>query len=170
MTRRKPAGYGAMRSRQTAHPTFLKVITMAATLSLKRYSGPRPGHLGDLACHTLPTEASATPLARAFTEAHLAAWRIDDDTADAVRLVVSEFVTNSVRHSGAPEVTLRLVRCRSQVRVEVIDSGTWRDPEPHGPEDGIAEGGRGLALVSALARRYGVSRTSVGTCVWALLH
>lgn len=110
------------------------------------------------------------PQARSFAEAHLAAWCVDDDTADVVRLVVSEFVTNSVRHSGAPEVTLRLVRCRSQVRVEVIDSGVWRDPEPRGSDDGVAEGGRGLALVSALTRRCGVCRTSVGTCVWALLH
>ncbi|MCX5562996.1 ATP-binding protein [Streptomyces sp. NBC_00038] len=143
---------------------------MAAPLSLKQRSGPRSGHLSDTACQTLATEASAVPQARAFTDTYLAAWRIDGDAADMVRLVVSEFVTNSVCHSGAPEVTLRLVRCRSQVRVEVIDNGAWRDPDPRGPDDGIAEGGRGLALVRALARRHGVHRTPVGTCVWALLR
>lgn len=110
------------------------------------------------------------PRARAFAETQLAAWRIDGETSDATCLAVSEFVTNSVCHSGSADVTLRLIRRSSQVRVEVFDSGAWRKPEPPSPDDDIAEGGRGLALVSALAHRFGVHRTSLGTCVWALLR
>jgi anti-sigma regulatory factor (Ser/Thr protein kinase) len=118
----------------------------------------------------LPAEESAVSQARAFAEAHLAAWRIDGETSDATRLAVSEFVTNSVCHSGSADVTLRLVRCGSQVGVEVVDSGVWRDPDPSDPGDDIAEGGRGLAMVSVLARWFGLHRTSFGTCAWALLR
>ncbi|MFF8024956.1 ATP-binding protein [Streptomyces sp. NPDC007896] len=134
------------------------------------HPGAQSGHLNGLAWCTLPTEESAVPQARAFTETHLAAWCIDGEMSDATRLAVSEFVTNSVCHSGSADVTLRLIRCGSQVRVEVIDSGVWREFDPSGPGDDIAEGGRGLALVSVLAQRFGVHRTSFGTCVWALLR
>ena len=119
---------------------------------------------------TLPAEESAVPRARAFTEAQLTEWRIDGETSDATCLAVSEFVTNSVCHSGSADVTVRLIRHWSQVRVEVIDSGAWREPDLPGPGDDIAEGGRGLTLVSALAHRFGMRRTAFGTCMWALLR
>ncbi|WP_405910906.1 MULTISPECIES: ATP-binding protein [unclassified Streptomyces] len=141
-----------------------------AAAAAPEHTWPQSGQPGDLAWCTLPAEESAVPRARAFTDTHLAAWRIDGETSDATRLTVSEFVTNSVCHSGSADVTLRLIRCSSRVRVEVIDGGVWREPDPCGPGDDIAEGGRGLALVGALAQRFGVRRTSFGTCAWALLR
>jgi len=118
---------------------------------------------------TLPAEEWAVPRARSFTKGHLAAWRIGDEVAEAARLVVSELVTNTVRHSGSAEVRLRLARCRTQVRIEVSDSGHWRPPTPPPRCDDMAEGGRGFDLVNAVAQRSGVHSTPSGTCAWALL-
>ncbi|MBT2369144.1 ATP-binding protein [Streptomyces sp. ISL-10] len=117
----------------------------------------------------LPAEEWAVPRARSFTQGHMAAWRIGDEVADAARLVVSELVTNTVRHSGSAEVRLRLARSRSQVRIEVFDSGRWRPPAPPPQEGDMAEGGRGFDLVDAVAQRCGVHSTPSGTCAWALL-
>ncbi|MER6612235.1 ATP-binding protein [Streptomyces xantholiticus] len=122
-----------------------------------------------IAVCTLPAEEWAVPRARSFTKGHLTAWRIGDEVAEAARLVVSELVTNTVRHSGSAEVRLRLARSRTQVRIEVVDSGRWRPPAPPPRCGDMAEGGRGFDLVDAVARRYGVHSTPSGTCAWALL-
>ncbi|WP_217548665.1 ATP-binding protein [Streptomyces sp. GbtcB6] len=118
----------------------------------------------------MPTEKSAVSRARAFTDTHLTEWQVSSETSATACLAVSELVTNSVCHSGSAEVILRLIRYRSHVRVEVIDSGTWREPSVSCTDDDITESGRGLALVGALAHRFGVLRTPFGTCAWALLR
>jgi anti-sigma regulatory factor (Ser/Thr protein kinase) len=83
-------------------------------------------------------------------------------------LLVTELVSNAVRHSGAgPEQSVRvLLRLRRElIRVEVIDPGrsfTRADarPAPH------ETGGWGLFLVDRLATRWGVTRRAAGTSVW----
>jgi anti-sigma regulatory factor (Ser/Thr protein kinase) len=85
-------------------------------------------------------------------------------------LLVSELVTNSVRHSGAPEgedVVVRVDLWRDGCRLEVEDPG--RDgviaPQPH---DLLNGGGMGLNLVQLLSERWGVVRAAEGpTRVWA---
>jgi anti-sigma regulatory factor (Ser/Thr protein kinase) len=83
---------------------------------------------------------------------------------DAV-LLVSELVTNSVRHSGQPAgapVHIRAAAVDGVVRVEVHDHG-------HGPvrprAPNLQQGGFGLHLVNQLAARWGVSYDH-GTRVW----
>jgi anti-sigma regulatory factor (Ser/Thr protein kinase) len=93
--------------------------------------------------------------------------RVDADTLDDIRLLVSELVTNSVRHSGtASGASVRLTvasRGRS-VRVEVIDAGRGFDPKPRTkPRD--EAGGWGLHLVERIASRWGVTK-SRGARVW----
>ncbi|QKV96106.1 ATP-binding protein [Streptomyces sp. NA02950] len=123
-----------------------------------------------LACLTLPAEERAVSQARKFTTVELTAWRITEEVADAARLVVTEFVTNTVRHSGSTEVRLRLTRSRSTVWIEVYDSGLWQPPAASsGPDDDLAESGRGFHLVDAVSRRCGVHRSPSGTCAWAML-
>ncbi|MFC5637172.1 ATP-binding protein [Streptomyces bullii] len=120
------------------------------------------------ACCTLPAETQAAARARAFTRARLAQWEMSGAVEETAGLVVSELVTNAVRHSGSPQATLRLARCPSHLWIEVRDTGVWRAPAD--PEyDDAAEGGRGLWLVEVLAERYGVHRAPDGTCVWALI-
>ncbi|MDN0201281.1 ATP-binding protein [Streptomyces sp. S.PNR 29] len=129
----------------------------------------RPRNATAYACCTLPTETQAAARARAFARARLAAWELGGEVAEEAGLVVSEFVTNAVRHSGSPRVTLRLARCPAHLWIEVCDTGVWRAPA--GPQDdGVAEGGRGFWLVEALAERCGIHRESDGTRVWALIR
>jgi anti-sigma regulatory factor (Ser/Thr protein kinase) len=79
-------------------------------------------------------------------------------------LVVSELVTNAVVH-GAGEVVLDVTVAEDRVRVEVADAEPVLATPPPVPFDG--DSGRGLLLVSRLARRWGVRREAHGKVVWA---
>jgi anti-sigma regulatory factor (Ser/Thr protein kinase) len=79
-------------------------------------------------------------------------------------LLVSEVVTNAIRHGGTDRPVRLRASCNGDVRVEVIDHGDGFIPRPrHGDlED---PGGFGLYLVGRLADRWGVE-TAETTCVW----
>ena len=85
-----------------------------------------------------------------------------------VLLLVTELVTNAVRHAGVgPDGSLRVQVRRQQqrLRVEVADPGDGFDlapvrPAPHGA------GGWGLVLVERIADSWGIVRGAGGTCVW----
>jgi anti-sigma regulatory factor (Ser/Thr protein kinase) len=89
-----------------------------------------------------------------------------DDHRGALRLLVSELVTNSVRHVSGSERPVQLaVRIGSRViRVEVHDGGSGFEPAEK-PEPRGADGGFGLFLVERMASRWGVD-TRDGTRVW----
>ncbi len=91
--------------------------------------------------------------------------------------VVAELLGNAVRHaSPLPGGVIRLVlrigpafgAQQGYVVLRVIDGGADRVPAARmaGPE---SVDGRGLAIVSALARRWGVERDGERQCVWAEL-
>jgi anti-sigma regulatory factor (Ser/Thr protein kinase) len=82
---------------------------------------------------------------------------------DDVWLLVTELVTNAVRHGGAANDRPR--RQADRIRVEVVDSGTDFEP-PAPPTSGDASGGWGLFLVDRLAERWGICPARAGTCVW----
>jgi anti-sigma regulatory factor (Ser/Thr protein kinase) len=73
-------------------------------------------------------------------------------------LLVSELITNAVRHamsSGIPEVELRIRNEPGRVRVVVSDPGDGFEPSPRRPT--ASEGsGWGLYLVDRIADRWGV--------------
>lgn len=88
---------------------------------------------------------------------------------DDIALLVSEVVTNSVRHGGAGEddlLELAALREGERLRVEVTDWGPGFDGDarPRRPTDGA--GGWGLVLVERLADRWGVKRNDDATVVW----
>jgi anti-sigma regulatory factor (Ser/Thr protein kinase) len=94
------------------------------------------------------------------------ARRVVEDLAPAVdagllrdaQLLVSEVVTNSVKHSGSDEpIRLRVWARSSGLKVEIADGGFGFDAETADSCDD-AEGGRGLMIVNALADRWGVIR------------
>jgi anti-sigma regulatory factor (Ser/Thr protein kinase) len=93
---------------------------------------------------------------------------------EAAQLVVSELVTNSVRHSGAPAeeaLTLRVALSlpARTLRVEVEDPGRDGAVAPK-PADLNGGGGLGLNLIQALSELWGVERVATGgTRVWAQL-
>lgn len=88
-------------------------------------------------------------------------------TMQALRLLVTELVSNSVRHAGLRgDASIHVVVTPSpdRVRVEVTDPGPGfgrRPPAQHPPE----EAGWGLFLVDRVADRWGVSEDG-GTLVW----
>ena len=89
---------------------------------------------------------------------------LDESLAFDVRLLVSELVTNSVRHAQTgPEesIHLRVLLDDGHVRVEVSDSGPGFDPPEHDPTaEDARDSGWGLFFVTQLADRWGVESGS----------
>jgi PAS domain S-box-containing protein len=85
-----------------------------------------------------------------------------------LQLLVSEVVTNAVRHGGARQgehIDVRIALTPTQVRIEVRDPGPgFADVTPQLPATDRG-GGYGLYLVDLLAHDWGVSGEE-GTCVW----
>ena len=85
-------------------------------------------------------------------------------------LLVSELVSNSVRHAGlADDERIRLrARCdRLCTYVEVCDAGhSGRVPAKRANDDALEPGGLGLMLVDEMADRWGVACKGDETCVW----
>ena len=86
---------------------------------------------------------------------------LDPPLMETLRLLVTELVTNSVRHTKAQTVVLRILVGRSAVWTEVTDAGSGF--EPLARRDGT---GWGLFLVERLAERWGVNQSDAGTKVW----
>lgn len=117
---------------------------------------------------TLPTANHAVRLARQATRDALATWRLATFEETAV-LLVSELVTNAVRHArGSDAITLELEANRTWLRIEVTDADP-RWPEPRTPA-GLDGSGFGLVLVDALAGKWGARETATGKAVWAELY
>jgi anti-sigma regulatory factor (Ser/Thr protein kinase) len=113
---------------------------------------------------TFEPQAESAPKARRFVTSALDRWGLPDLETDT-SLIVSELVTNALLHAdSAVRVTLK--RSRHRLRVEVWDGSVDRVPEPQLPT-GLDEHGRGLLLVSALSRAWGVEPTLDGKIVWA---
>jgi anti-sigma regulatory factor (Ser/Thr protein kinase) len=113
----------------------------------------------------LSAERDAAVRARAALD--VVRERLSQAAYDDARLMVSEIVTNSLRHAGlAPEQSIRVrahLRGR-RLRVEVVDGGSGFDPVRRG--DGAAEDtGWGLYIVEQLATDWGVT-TDGATKVW----
>jgi anti-sigma regulatory factor (Ser/Thr protein kinase) len=88
-----------------------------------------------------------------------------------VVLVISELVTNSVRHAGldaSEPVQLSVGMEGDTVRVAVRDPGPGFEP-PSAPSDPAHVGGWGLVLVDQLAERWGVNHDGNATVVWCEL-
>jgi anti-sigma regulatory factor (Ser/Thr protein kinase) len=93
--------------------------------------------------------------------------RLERVVMEDVRLLVSELVTNSVRHSSAHEndqVQLHVAVRDGTLFVQVADSGSGFEPRPREPGASKA-GGWGLFLVEKLSDRWGVARNGL-TSVW----
>ena len=95
--------------------------------------------------------------------------RVTGGVLEDVRLLLTELITNSLRHAGVradDEIGVRAQVSGETVRIEVHDPGrdgpvVMRKPGPRG-------GGYGLFLVESLTDEWGVDRRD-GTTVWAEL-
>jgi anti-sigma regulatory factor (Ser/Thr protein kinase) len=93
--------------------------------------------------------------------------RVEPELLDDIRLLVSELVTNSVRHSGGTAtgtVGLAVRVAPDRVRIEVTDPGAGFEPKAREPGQSQSSGW-GLYLVDHLSDRWGVSRRG-HTKVW----
>jgi anti-sigma regulatory factor (Ser/Thr protein kinase) len=113
----------------------------------------------------LPPTARAIPAARAALDA--LRERVSGPALDDARLLLSELVTNSVRHAGLEAKQRIGVAARVDdgvLRVEVRDDGPGFVVTSRGRE-ASQDSGWGLFLVSRLADRWGVQRDGA-TLVW----
>jgi anti-sigma regulatory factor (Ser/Thr protein kinase) len=111
------------------------------------------------------------PTPGAVPDARKALDALDDlvsaQTLDDLRLLVSELVTNSVRHAGLAQsqaIELKVKLLPETVRVEVNDQGSGFQPTPRTAQSDD-QSGWGLYLVSRLADRWGVTSDGA-TRVW----
>ncbi|MFE9448560.1 SpoIIE family protein phosphatase [Streptomyces sp. NPDC006739] len=100
--------------------------------------------------------------ARRLVAAQLSRWGLSH-AVDTARLLVSEVVTNAVQHSGGERIGLRLVRTDALLFEVTDDEPALPAMLAVGPYD---ESGRGLRVVSRLAREWGASATGHRKTVW----
>jgi anti-sigma regulatory factor (Ser/Thr protein kinase) len=109
-------------------------------------------------------EPSSPAAARRFVRELLVSWGLAELT-EVVELLVSEVVTNVIRHART-DGTIVVARSENGVRVAVSDSAggepTPLSPEPRQPS------GRGLSIVDSMASRWGVAASpeGAGKSVW----
>jgi anti-sigma regulatory factor (Ser/Thr protein kinase) len=120
---------------------------------------------GDCAEWSFPAEPGAVRTARSLVRSQLRAWQLDS-LGDIAVLLVSELVTNSLRHAAGP-IGVRLVRPAGEpdaLLVEVSDS--LPDPPRERAANVDDESGRGLQLVARSSRRWGTRPGDTGKTVW----
>ncbi|MGW2719482.1 ATP-binding protein [Streptomyces sp. NPDC001492] len=120
---------------------------------------------GDCVEWSFPAEPGAARSARAAVRGQLRAWELDA-LGDLTALLVSELVTNSLRHATGP-IGVRLVRPAGLADVLLVEVS---DPLPDLPRERVArpedESGRGLQLVAHSSRRWGTRPGEAGKTVW----
>jgi anti-sigma regulatory factor (Ser/Thr protein kinase) len=129
---------------------------------LRPLDAPRGRATDHDASWPLPRDPRSAGRARRLVTAQLRDWDLDD-LADTAELLVSEVVTNALRHTRGPlRLNLRMQDSRLTCEVE--------DTESAGPvrntADIHAEGGRGTELLDLLADAWGNTRTPTGKTIW----
>lgn len=173
---------GGMTSRQASDETVDDAVRPTEPDQLPGWLGGAlralvAGAEGGATSYVLDPEPESVTDARHFTTATLRAWGLTSLCDDAA-LVVSELVTNALRHSlpplpthtrvGSPgAIRLRLLPHLPYVLCGVIDTGT-EAPRRREP-DFVAETGRGLHIVESFSDRWGwTPLPHGGKIVWAL--
>ncbi len=109
----------------------------------------------------VPPDPAAVAASRAAATARLRHWGLEE-LVTGTELILSELVTNAVRH-GSPPIGVRLVYGRTLI-CEVADASSTS------PRVRLAavtdEGGRGLFLVGQIAQRWGTRYTEAGKVIW----
>lgn len=115
---------------------------------------------------TVAGQPERVDIARAFVGAMLG----PHPCAEIAVLLVSELVTNSIRHSDSrlpgEVVIVSALADDHAVRVEVTDRSGPTVPKVRDDADAMAEGGRGLHLVDTLSAAWGYRRSGGRTTTW----
>ncbi|MFE0254260.1 SpoIIE family protein phosphatase [Streptomyces sp. NPDC059010] len=115
-----------------------------------------------IATWDLPADPARVSEVRAAAVRRLAEWGLDE-AAFAAELMLSELVTNAIRHGAGP-IRVRLLHGRTLI-CEVSDSS---NTAPHLRRAASTdEGGRGLFLVAQLSQSWGTRYIPQGKVIWA---
>jgi hypothetical protein len=128
-----------------------------------------PGQLnGSRRRRGLASTVESPALARAFVDETCSRWLVPAAVIETLKLIVTELVTNAVRHARPP-IELIIRRSRWHIHLSVIDE------EPRlailrGPEFPRSPSGRGLMLVEAFSAAWGCTPTPTGKSTWATVR
>ena len=115
-----------------------------------------------VAAWDVPPDPASVPATRKKVRRQLSAWGLDE-TGFITELIVSELVTNAIRHAEPP-IRLRLILDRTLI-CEVSDASSTTPHIRHART--FDEGGRGLLLVAHLTQGWGTRPTHTGKTIWA---
>jgi anti-sigma regulatory factor (Ser/Thr protein kinase) len=166
--------------RDTSHDDDTAVLALRATnladgngpgLGLPRAADPLEVSRVELEANPHAPAAARRAVTARLTEAGLA------ELVDTAALLVSEVVTNALRHGGGPEELIVEID-RDGVSIGVRDSSPQppREEPAEGPGatrvvgGGLTENGRGLLLVDMLADSWGWRPEPAGKLVWFRLE
>ncbi len=136
-------------------------------------SAPTRG-LGQAVTHQFPRHRRSVGRAREALRHQLALWDVGGEVVETATLLLSELATNAVnaKTTNGRDIAVRFeltgAESCAELRLEVSDTSDDQPTLKHAKDDDVS--GRGLALVDALADKWGVEpRDVVGKVVWALL-
>jgi serine/threonine-protein kinase RsbW len=118
---------------------------------------------------TVPHAGSGVSVARHAFVGDLESLGVTEDVREDVMLVISELVSNAVKHAAPLPGGKVLVRCSIDddcLHVEITDGGSVTRPNP-AVATVFALGGRGLDIVRMISREWGVTQDGSSVTVWA---
>jgi len=167
------AGWGWLR-RAAEMATQAGSLSAAARVGVRNAGEPGWPCYPRIAMRTPGTEPGAISAARKFTTLMLERWGAADRGSD-VAVVVSELLSNAVRHGLAPAggpppagIRLGLLHSGPTILCAVTDPSD-APPVPREP-DWLDEGGRGLHVIASLSDGWGACLDvpgQAGKVVWA---
>ena len=129
------------------------------------------GEVGVSSVVLLPYAPSSVAVARQRLCTGLQKSGVFDEAIDDAVLVVSELLSNALRHAHPlPSGMIRVawMWCDDHVEVAVSDGGASTEPRAGRPTLSSL-GGRGLGIVEYIAESWGVRHDGEQTTVWAVL-
>nr|WP_245171066.1 SpoIIE family protein phosphatase [Streptomyces decoyicus] len=148
----KEVGGNVVKALMTGPPSDDAALLLARTHALDAHQ---------VASWDLSTDPAVVGSARALAGRQLSEWGLDE-LLFTTELIVSELVTNAIRHGTGP-ITLRLIR-QDALICEVSDASSTSPRLRHART--TDEGGRGLFIVAQLTRRWGTRYTPIGKIIW----
>ncbi len=109
----------------------------------------------------VPSDPAAVGEVRSAVARQLERWGLEED-AFTTELILSELITNAIRHATGP-IRVRLLRNRALI-CEVADGSSTAPHLRYAAS--TDEGGRGLFLVAQFAERWGTRYTATGKVIW----
>ena len=126
----------------------------------------------------LPYAPASVSAARRRLGRELLSWGVTEDVADDAAVILSELLSNALRHArplpgedGAIDGQIKVswLKVGDTVELAVTDGGAITEPRKGQPALSSL-GGRGLGIVETLSQSWGVRRDDQGSTVWAHLH